>query len=110
MYDTGLGTTFQAVPFQCATSSPTDQALVGDRSRTALIVIRTGVGTAVQVLPLKCSVIGPDRASPTIQTSRAEEALMPDGMIASKREGLGATFQELPFQCSMNWIGSLRPW
>ena len=106
----GLGTTLQALPFQCSMrvllkSLPTAQALVADVAATpsrASVPEGLGLGTTSQALPFQCSIrvllVWGDPLTPTAQ------ALLGDVAAAALRTlslvprfGLGTTAHVLPF-------------
>src|SRR5262249_55506301 len=115
----GLGTTLQALPFQCSTSVPvivvpTAQTLFDARAARltseARVTAIDGVGTALHALPFQCSASGITGLLapigfvwPTAQTSfdatPATAASVSSMRSVSK---LGTTDHALPFQCSVS--------
>ena len=86
----GLGTVFQAVPFQRATTarpltvepaSPTTQALRAEAAATPMrlrLAPGFGLATRFQVVPFQCRMTGlPLREGPTAQALVAEVAATP---------------------------------
>src|SRR5215469_4915794 len=123
----GLGTSFHALPFQCAItfsgvikkskSVPTAQALLAEVTATPKKVAPpgTGFGLAIRLqvppfqwlitlmlVPALCPL-----APPTAQALLAEVAATPSRLPTLT--GLGATRHALPFQCSIAVLSPLGP-
>src|SRR5262249_53737185 len=120
----GLGTSFQAVPFQRRISVswvvlvlrvPTAQALPAEVAATEsslLLGAGLGLATSFQVWPSQCSIrvlsVLPVLYAPTAQASLAEVAATAFRPISANGPagfGLGTCAHFVPFQCSISVFG-----
>src|SRR5690349_750015 len=105
----GLGTRFQAIPFQCRVSVPpsgrlpTAQALLAEVAAMPYRVLLPtfGLGTCFQAAPFQCTIRtlpSPEpRSEPTAQALLAELAATPyRSSAAVPGSGLGTRFQAVP--------------
>ena len=120
----GLGTRFQAFPFQCrvrvwsvpSLNVPTAQPSFADTNRTLVSLSESlglGLGTRFQAVPSQCtmSVRGPTplSAKPTAQTSLEETARTPASSFwMLPGSGPGTTVHDVPSQCSIRALSARR--
>ena len=121
----GLGTCFQAVPFQCSVRVfvgpmplplvPTTQALCGVRAATPVRKTPSGPDTRFQTLPFQCRIRlppgpHPHVMSPTAQALPAETMATLFRLFRSPAPGLGlgTRFHTLPFQCRITFFARLK--